>query len=199
MKRVSGKTLHEALAEETMTRQQLLRIVIDACLAVELAHTRGVVHRDLKPANIMMGDFGEVYVLDWGAARVLGDGRAVNDIATLDDGTQTGPLLGTPGYMAPEQVRGEPIAGPADVYALGAILFEVLAGRSLHPSGTAALASTLMTPTASPAARAPGRAIPPPRRRPHAAGANLTHIAGTRSTCAFRPSRVTSGPRSRDE
>src|SRR5262249_10273186 len=122
MKRLVGKTLFAALADPAMTRQQLLRVVIDVCLAIDLAHTRGVIHRDLKPANIMLGDFGEVYVLDWGVARVIGESRAPtkNEIATLDDGTQTGALLGTPGYMAPEQVKGEQVSPATDIYAIGA-------------------------------------------------------------------------------
>jgi serine/threonine-protein kinase len=163
MKRLVGRTLFDALADPKMTRQQLLRVVIDVCLAIDLAHTRGVIHRDLKPANIMLGDFGEVYVLDWGVARVIGESRAPtnSDINTLDDGTQTGALLGTPGYMAPEQVKGEPVGPPTDIYAIGAILFEVLAGQTLHPVGTAAIASTLIAPTVAPATRAPDRSIPP--------------------------------------
>jgi eukaryotic-like serine/threonine-protein kinase len=163
MKRLVGKTLFAALSDPAMARQQLLRVVIDVARAIDLAHTRGVIHRDLKPANIMLGDFGEVYVLDWGVARVIGESPAPtkNEIATLDDGTQTGALLGTPGYMAPEQVRGEDISPATDIYAIGAILFEVLAGKPLHPGGTAAIASTLTTPTAAPASRAPDRNIPP--------------------------------------
>jgi serine/threonine-protein kinase len=163
MKRLVGKTLFDALADPQMTRQQLLRVVIDVCLAIDLAHTRGVIHRDLKPANIMLGDFGEVYVLDWGVARVIGESRGPtkNEIATLDDGTQAGALLGTPGYMAPEQVKGDQVDPATDIYAIGAILFEVLAGQALHPPGTAAIASTLSAPTAAPASRAPERNIPP--------------------------------------
>ena len=90
--------------------QPLLRAFVDVCLAIELAHTRDVVHRDLKPANIMLGDYGEVYVLDWGVARVRR--RRPTCTALLArrspalDATATGSLLGTPGYMAPEQMRG---------------------------------------------------------------------------------------------
>src|SRR5688572_24537938 len=73
MKRLAGVTLAQVLANETVVRirprQQLLRAFADVCRAIDLAHTRGVIHRDLKPANIMLGDFGEVYVLDWGVAR----------------------------------------------------------------------------------------------------------------------------------
>jgi len=162
MKRLAGVTLQQVLANERRPRPELLRAFVDVCLAIELAHAREVVHRDLKPSNIMLGDFGEVYVLDWGVARIVGDslGPAANPGDALDGGTYTGQLLGTPGYMAPEQVRGEPVAPPADVYALGAVLFEILAGQPLHPRGHGALANTLDAPTASPAQRAPDRQIP---------------------------------------
>src|SRR5664279_1075390 len=107
MKRLVGVTLADVLARHTgdlrYTRQKLLRAFADVCLAVELAHSRGVIHRDLKPANIMLGDFGEVYVLDWGIARVVGEtDPELHSPATGDQQlTQAGAILGTPGYMAP--------------------------------------------------------------------------------------------------
>jgi serine/threonine-protein kinase len=167
MKRLTGTTLAELLAQpDPPSRPRLLRILVDVCSAVELAHARGVVHRDLKPSNIMVGDFGEVYVLDWGLARIVeegSDGAAIGeDVSSLDGETQAGALLGTPGYMAPEQIEMAHAAGPAaDVYSLGAILFEVLAGEPLHPRGQGALTSTLREVTGGPAARRPDRAVPP--------------------------------------
>jgi eukaryotic-like serine/threonine-protein kinase len=163
MKRVTGTTMTALLDGGSATLQRLLRALVDVCLAVELAHTRGVVHRDLKPSNIMLGDYGEVYVLDWGVARVLAesDGRAMTDVESLDGETKVGSLLGTPGYMAPEQARGEPVSTSADLYALGAILFEILAGQTLHPRGVGALASTLDGVDPSPSRRAPDHNIAP--------------------------------------
>ena len=163
MKRLAGVTLAQRLVDGGPL-QPLLRALVDVCLAVELAHARGIVHRDLKPANIMLGDYGEVYVLDWGVARVLTDDRRAPshaEIDTLGDGTQTGAMLGTPGYMAPEQIKGIPATQGADVYALGAILFEILAGEPLHPHGNPAIASTLTNPQDSPARRRADRAIAP--------------------------------------
>src|SRR6185503_3909257 len=133
MKRITGQTLGERLAER-VAQNRLLRVFVDVCRAIEFAHVRGVVHRDLKPSNIMLGDYGETYVIDWWIARVLANSETAkhSDIAILDpDGTRVGSVLGTPGYMAPEQVRGEPATSAADVYALGAILFELLTAQPL--------------------------------------------------------------------
>jgi serine/threonine-protein kinase len=164
MKRLAGVTLAKRLTQEGPV-QPLLRAFVDVCLAIQLAHSRGVVHRDLKPSNIMLGDYGEVYVLDWGVARVVTDTKRTNT-ATIevsdDDGTTAGAILGTPGYMSPEQVRGEEAGVKADVYSLGAILFEILAGEALHPRGEAALASTLTSPQEAPAGRVAERKQIPP-------------------------------------
>jgi serine/threonine protein kinase len=178
MKRVRGRTLAEivngiakgdaSLAVE-FSRRKLLAAFVSVCQAVELAHQRGVVHRDLKPSNIMLGDFGEVYVLDWGIARIDGDaevaGAASVALSEAVLATEAGAIVGTPGYMAPEQVRGDldAVGACTDIYSLGAILFELLALEPLHPraSATAIFASTLAGAEASPARRAPHRDVPP--------------------------------------
>ena len=163
MKRLTGVTLAKRLSRPGPV-QPMLRAFVDVCLAIQLAHSRGVVHRDLKPSNIMLGDYGEVYVLDWGVARVLTETKRTTGPAmavTSVEGTTAGSILGTPGYMSPEQARGEEAGPKADVYALGAILFEILAGEPLHPRGEAALGSTLTSPQVAPARRASERTIPP--------------------------------------
>jgi len=167
MKRLTGVTLGKRLADKAPI-QPLLNAFVAVCNAIQLAHTRGVVHRDLKPSNIMLGDFGEVYVLDWGVARVIADRsrsthpmQAIADHDAIEDGTTAGAILGTPGYMPPEQIKGSEVGPSADVYALGAILFEILAGEPLHPRGEAALGTTLTHPQEAPAKRAADRTIPP--------------------------------------
>jgi serine/threonine-protein kinase len=178
MKRVRGKTLDAVIdalasgdreAHRRYSRRKLLTAFSSVCLAVDFAHARGVLHRDLKPSNIILGDFGEVYVLDWGLAKLAGtaDGEHVSEIELTSDGsapTLLGALIGTPGYMAPEQARGEAerVDVYADVYALGAILFEILALEPLHPlrSAEAALLSTLQGADARPSARTLGEYPP---------------------------------------
>jgi serine/threonine-protein kinase len=162
MKRLAGKTMLARLAAGGPA-QPLLRAFVDVCFAIELAHQRGIVHRDLKPANIMLGDYNEVYVLDWGVARVLRAERtsAISIDSDVRPGmTAAGAMLGTPGYMAPEQMRGDEVGTAADVYSLGAILFEILAGAPLHPPGHKAIASTLGQPTVAPSERSP-QPVPP--------------------------------------
>ncbi|MCA9797823.1 MAG: serine/threonine protein kinase, partial [Candidatus Eremiobacteraeota bacterium] len=135
MKRVLGFTLDQIVAGlrrgdpeliRRFSRRRLLTAFLSICQAVELAHARGVIHRDLKPANMMLGDFGEVYVLDWGLARLASDPvSAVHEIRPVPPGesdhrlTAAGTFLGTPGYLPPEHARGEAIDPRADVYALG--------------------------------------------------------------------------------
>lgn len=160
MKRLMGTTLAQKIAAG-VERAELLRAFVDVCLAIEFAHTRGIVHRDLKPANVMLGEFGETYVIDWGVAHAtavwrarLGDGPASGESMRWgtpdpgapeeadapDDSTRVGAVIGTPAYMAPEQMLGEPATAAVDIYALGCILFEVLAGEPLH-SATRGLSS----------------------------------------------------------
>ncbi|MCX5743848.1 MAG: serine/threonine-protein kinase, partial [Proteobacteria bacterium] len=124
MKLVEGRTLKELIAEQPALRERLvlLQHVIAIADAVGYAHSEGVIHRDLKPSNVIVGEFGETIVVDWGLARDLRQEREPN-------GDQ---VIGTPAYMAPEQARGELVDERADVYAIGAILYEVLAGAAPH-------------------------------------------------------------------
>jgi len=155
MKLVRGRRLDEHV-REMPSRAARLRVFERICDAVAFAHAHGVIHRDLKPQNVMVGPFGEVLVLDWGVAKVLADPEAAAappiepparpavdvDAATL---TAAGTVLGTPGYMAPEQARGETAVGvAADVYALGALL-SFLAGDN-PPRALAAMVARARAP-----------------------------------------------------
>ncbi len=177
MKQLRGMTLQTVLdriaaRDETVAakfgRRRLLADFVRAAQANAYAHSKGVVHRDLKPGNIMFGDFGEVYVLDWGIAKVRGvTVRSTGEGALrIGDSSQTrdGSVLGTLGYMPPEQIEAAEAVDPrADVYALGAVLFEILAGQRLH-LGTdvpTLIQATLEGSEARPSVRAPDRSVPP--------------------------------------
>ncbi|MBA3502361.1 MAG: serine/threonine protein kinase [Myxococcota bacterium] len=165
MKRLSGASLEDILASSALvarySQQRLLRAFADVCLAVELAHTRGIVHRDLKPANIMLGDFGEVYVIDWGVAKLVGVTDDDSGDSNDDTKTLSGASIGTPGFMPPEQIRdASAVDARADIYALGCLLFEILAGVPLHPRGRSGLNSALAGADARPSKRALHRNIP---------------------------------------
>jgi serine/threonine-protein kinase len=153
MKRVIGSTLHQVLkdmrrgdpgTQATFSRRRLLTAFQSVCLAAEFAHQRGVVHRDLKPANVMLGAYGEVSVLDWGVAKLLRQDPPVTPTpaaaAALKEAharTQIGEVLGTPGYMSPEQASASPDLGPeSDVFSLGAMLFEILTLQKLVPGNS---------------------------------------------------------------
>ncbi|HUS33649.1 MAG TPA: serine/threonine-protein kinase [Kofleriaceae bacterium] len=168
MKRVVGQTLAELFAAKVTHRQRMLRAFAEVCRAIDYAHSRGVVHRDLKPANIVMGEFGEIYVLDWGIARIVDTEQRI-DMADIDTIEGVAPaaaeIIGTLGYSSPEQLHAPNVDRPSDVYSLGAILFEILAGEPLHPRGKGAAAakhSTMAGETImSPALRRPDRNVPP--------------------------------------
>ena len=174
MREVRGRTLSDVIAEvhaasrerwesgaSGWTFRRLVDAFVKVCEAVGYAHARGVVHRDLKPANVMLGEHGEVLVLDWGLAKVRGLRDRVAEAGDLDvvitdrsssggPATRIGAVAGTPAYMPPEQARGEVdrIDARSDVYALGAVLYEILAGRPPYegPSGQAVLRMVLAGP-----------------------------------------------------
>lgn len=156
MKRVNGRTLQAILRDlreadpaalRDFTLDRLLLIFRKVCDALAFAHSKGVIHRDLKPDNIMIGEFGEVLVMDWGIAKQIGDLRLPmveslprNDDASPESGNEDrqspmrtiqGAVLGTPQYMAPEQARGEidQLDERSDIFSLGGILYAILTLR----------------------------------------------------------------------
>src|SRR5499427_431280 len=129
MKYIEGERLDRHVTSVSSVPERL-RIVHRICEAVAFAHARGVLHRDLKPQNIMVGPFGEVLVMDWGISKVLGKAEANSSGELAVVGTNHGTVLGTPGFMAPEQARGENVDHRADVFSLGALLHFMNSGTS---------------------------------------------------------------------
>ncbi len=129
MKHVQGTPWEEVLPTKSLDEN--LNILLRVADAVAFAHARGVVHRDLKPENVMLGEFGEVLVMDWGLARVT------QQFANAGAIHQTGSLGGTPAYMSPEMARGpiDAIDHASDIYLLGAMLYEVIGGKPPHSGG----------------------------------------------------------------
>lgn len=121
MEFVEGKPLDRIIRDKSFTLREMLDIGIQAAKALDYAHSRGVVHRDIKPSNILVQSDGVIKITDFGIAHIE------NPEATQL--TQTGDVLGTPAYMAPEQVLGQPVDGRSDLYSLGVILYEMAAGK----------------------------------------------------------------------
>jgi len=144
MKFVEGQRLDHYI-ESLASTPDRMRIFLRICDAVAFAHARGVLHRDLKPANVMVGSFGEVLVMDWGLAKILGDATRAepnhrddsilrfpaNDNNSNSSGTGHGTVMGTPGYMSPEQARGETesLDARSDIFSLGILLRYLLTDR----------------------------------------------------------------------
>ncbi|MGH7337483.1 MAG: protein kinase domain-containing protein, partial [Myxococcota bacterium] len=127
---LDGEPLRRLLDRGPIDTERALGLAAQVAHGLAAAHERGVVHRDLKPENLVVARDGRVKILDFGLARFQ-PAEAMGDLPTIGDDqlTAVGDLLGTPAYMAPEQVRGEVVDGRADLFALGVVLYEMLFGR----------------------------------------------------------------------
>jgi eukaryotic-like serine/threonine-protein kinase len=187
MEYVEGESLAAMLARERrLAAARVSAVALDCCAGLGYAHAAGLVHRDIKPHNLLVGTDGAVKIADFGVARSL-DGESL----TVD-----GSVLGTAGYLAPEQARGEPVTAAADIYALGATLWQLLTG--VAPTAGAAPRPTAPPDVPEPMAAALTACLDPePLRRPSAEGlaAALTgaEVAATRvmdADPATAPTRV---------
>lgn len=139
MKLVKGTSLSEWLSAKVRPPGAPERLgegmdaFVKICDALAFAHANGVLHRDLKPANIMLGKFGEVYVMDWGLAKTAGGSVVTSTSVALEE---EGGILGTPAYISPEAARGEPCDERSDIFGLGAILYVIVTGEVPYGRGT---------------------------------------------------------------
>ncbi len=134
---VEGPTLAERIARGPIDLEEALPLAVQITQALEGAHERGIVHRDLKPANVKIAAEGSVKILDFGLAQSLSQDRddsAIADSPTLTvEATSTGAILGTPGYMSPEQARGHPTDRRADIWSFGCVFYQMLTGAPPFP------------------------------------------------------------------
>jgi serine/threonine protein kinase len=152
MKLINGRSLKEAITQSQSFEQRakLLPHIIALCDAMAYAHSQKIIHRDLKPQNVLVGDFGETVVIDWGLAKELNEESQQNL-------TSAGAVLGTPTYMPPEQARGGLVDARADIYAIGAILYHALTGAPPYQGKNAneIIDKVLAGPPVHPALREP--------------------------------------------
>jgi len=141
MELLEGQTLKETIAGKPLEVNTIFELGVQVAAALDAAHSKGIVHRDIKPANIFVTAQRQIKVLDFGIAKLAKrDGLDADSdltVSTLDHRTKTGIVLGSPGYMSPEQVRGEAADHRSDIFAFGAVLYEMLTGRRAFEKPTA--------------------------------------------------------------
>lgn len=171
MKEVRGRTLRSVFAAlhagggpSPSALWRAVEMFLRVCEAVAYAHEQGVIHRDLKPDNVMVGEFGEILVMDWGIGKAaqIADEPSIDAPSSDDPQTQAGQVLGTLDYMPPEQARGEVdrLGPPSDVYALGAMLYEMLCGAPPYNGSPLAVLAQILNDAPMPLWKRCGAAIP---------------------------------------
>ena len=129
MEYVNGKTLREILADGPLPNDKLIRYATQLAEGLAKAHQAGIVHRDLKPENIIISEDGFIKILDFGLAKLLPEGDVGAEVSTLARETIPGTILGTVGYMSPEQAKGESADFRSDQFSFGAIVYEMATGK----------------------------------------------------------------------
>jgi hypothetical protein len=138
MEFVPGTTVADRLTSGSLPADEGLLVGRQIAEALEAAHDKGVIHRDLKPGNIKLTPEGKVKLLDFGLAKVIAVAPSPGDDTTTQEATRDGIILGTPYYMSPEQVRGQPLDRRTDIWSFGCVLFELLTGQRSFPGETGA-------------------------------------------------------------
>src|SRR5512134_3480314 len=129
MELLEGETLRQRLQDGALPPRKAVEIALEIASGLAAAHDKGIVHRDLKPENVFLLGSGQVKVLDFGLARMAPVATEGSDVPTLSLSTEPGRVMGTVGYMAPEQVRGKTVDARADIFSFGAVLYEMLTGK----------------------------------------------------------------------
>ena len=167
---LEGRTLRDLMKSGPIAARRALDFALQFAHGLDAAHARGIVHRDLKPENLFVTHDGRVKILDFGLAKLRDDAAGaappseeeITSLPTQHQGTAPGVVLGTLGYMSPEQVRGQPTDGRSDVFSFGAILFEMLTGaRAFQRQTPADTISAILTKDPSDATPASGAGLPP--------------------------------------
>lgn len=189
---VEGETLSAKLARGPLPVSEAVEIAWQLADALAAAHAQGIIHRDLKPSNVVIGADARAKVLDFGIARMVPAGA---DYSASVPGTLGGGLVGTPGYAAPEQYLSRNVDGRADLYALGVIVFEMVAGRRPFPGNDAVALATSILRDDAPKLSATGTSVPPaleklvgsllardPSDRPSSGDELLVHLSPLRDS-----------------
>ncbi len=159
MELLEGETLRQRLAKGPIPWRKAVRIAGQIAEGLAAAHAKGIIHRDLKPENVSIGDSDQVKILDFGLARVVPQGHAAGEPVVA--ATQPGTIMGTIGYLSPEQARGEEAGRSSDIFAFGCLLYEMLSGRAPFARNTVAESLVAVLHDDPEPLAAEGREVPP--------------------------------------
>jgi serine/threonine protein kinase len=163
---LEGKSLRMELSGSALPVRSAVEYGTDIAQGLAAAHDKGIIHRDLKPENIFVTRDGRVKILDFGIAKLVRPETTPDEGATLDAGlTSEGVVMGTAAYMSPEQVKGEPADARSDIFALGAVLYEMLSGQRAFRRGTSAETMTAILREDPPELTLSGKPITPVMER----------------------------------
>jgi eukaryotic-like serine/threonine-protein kinase len=165
---LEGETLGERLAQGTLSTRKTVEIVLEIARGLAAAHEKGIVHRDLKPENIFLTSDGRVKILDFGLAKLIAQEPEESDVSVAPTAalkTKPGVVMGTVGYMSPEQLRGKNSDARTDIFSFGAILYEMLAGRRAFHRDTSAETIAAILKEEPPEFSTLGKNIPPSLER----------------------------------
>lgn len=163
---LEGESLRSVLDQGALPQRKAIEYGVQIAQGLAAAHEKGIVHRDLKPENIFLTKDGRIKILDFGLAKLVQNTNERHDGVTLTSShTAAGVVMGTASYMAPEQVRGEPVDARTDIFALGAVLYEMLAGKRAFRRDTAAETMTAVMKEDPPELADPGHLVSPPLDR----------------------------------